>query len=77
MVDPGTLAQGRGRVEIEEETPVAGTVRLMTDEPIPVKSLDPASPLSERLQEIASRRPWVFPAVLLAGAALYLLLRSR
>ena len=68
---------GRGRVVLEEDAPVRGTVRLMTDEPIVVTSLDGAPSLRERVSDVATRRPWLFPAVLLTSAALYLVVRRR
>ena len=57
--------------------PVAGTVRLMTEEPIPAERLPVSGGgLSDLLIELRRRR-WLVPAVLLGLIALILLARRR
>jgi hypothetical protein len=58
------------------ERPVAGTVRLMTDEPLEWTD-DEHGPVRERVAEIVNRRPWILPAALLALGAAFLLFRRR
>jgi hypothetical protein len=56
--------------------PVAGTVRIMTEEPLEV-SPDPREDERAPWQRELRRRPWIVPAVLLGAAAAYFLLRRR
>jgi CBS domain-containing protein len=77
LMQAKTARSGRGKVTVDPERPVAGTVRLMTDEPIVVRSLEGEPPLGERLSELVRRRPWIAPAALLAVVAAYLVLRRR
>ena len=56
---------------------VAGTVRLMTDEPVEVPPLAQLDTLRQRWAYQVNRRPWIVPALLLGAAALLLLLRRR
>ena len=56
---------------------VAGTVQLMTDEPVVVPPLAQLETLRHRWTEELSRRPWIVPALLVGAAALVLLLRRR
>lgn len=60
----------------ENPRPVAGTVRIMTDEPLEVSSDPVSGALATGLRQL-NRRPWIVPAALLGGAALYFLLRRR
>lgn len=51
-----------------------GRILVVTPQPIPMETHP--SPTA-RVRVALSRRPWIFPAVLLGGAALYLLVRRR
>jgi hypothetical protein len=64
--------------EVEDERPrrVAGTVRLMTDDPFEVDE-DAETGLGQRLKTIAAEKPWVIPAVLLGIGVAFLVLRRR
>ena len=62
--------------EEQNPRPVAGTVRIMTDEPLEVSADPDSGGLAAGLRQL-SRRPWIVPAALLGGAALYFLLRRR
>ncbi len=57
------------------EAVVPGTIRLMTDEPLPVSAGRPA--VIERAAIMLNRRPWLVPAALVAAGVAYLLLRRR
>jgi hypothetical protein len=65
-------------VEDEEESPrpIAGTVRLMTEEPFQIDSDDDAG-IGRRLSSIAAKRPWVIPAALVGIGVAFLVLRRR
>jgi hypothetical protein len=65
-------------VEDEEDRPrpVAGTVRLMTEDPFEIDD-DADSGLSRRLSSIASKSPWVIPAALVGIGVAFLVLRRR
>jgi len=56
--------------------PVAGTVQIMTEEPLEV-SPDPYEDGRAPWMRALRRRPWIVPAALLGAAAAYLLLRRR
>lgn len=56
---------------------VAGTVQLMTEDPIEVPPLAELESLRQRWAYQVNRHPWIVPALLLGGAALVLLLRRR
>jgi hypothetical protein len=56
---------------------VAGTVQLMTDEPIEMPASAPLDSFREQWAYQVNRRPWIIPAALLAAGALVLLLRRR
>jgi len=56
---------------------VAGTVRLMTDEPVEVPPLSQLDSLRDRWSYQVNRRPWIIPAALLAVVAVVLLSRRR
>jgi hypothetical protein len=59
------------------ERPVAGTVRLMTEEPLEMPRNGRAEGIREQLSLIVNRRPWLVPAVLLGAGVAYLLVRRR
>lgn len=63
-------------VETDDSRPVAGTVRIMTEEPLSV-SPDPREDERAPWQRELRRRPWIVPAVLLGAAAAYFLIRRR
>src|SRR5580704_911001 len=65
-------------VEDEEDRPrpVAGTVRLMTEDPFEIDD-DADSGFGRRLSSIASKSPWVIPAVLVGIGVAFLVLRRR
>ena len=56
---------------------VAGTVRLMTDQPVEVPPLSDLEKLRHRWAYQINRRPWIVPTALLGAAAVVLLLRKR
>jgi len=60
----------------QDPRPVAGTVRIMTDEPLEVSADPDGGGFAAGFRQL-SRRPWIVPAALLGGAALYFLLRRR
>ena len=64
--------------EDDEEAPrrVAGTVRLMTEDPFEIDD-DADSGFGRRLSSIASKSPWVIPAVLVGIGVAFLVLRRR
>jgi hypothetical protein len=64
--------------DAEDERPrrVAGTVRLMTEDPFEIDQ-DAETGLGQRLASIATRRPWVIPAALLGIGVTFLVLRRR
>jgi uncharacterized protein involved in exopolysaccharide biosynthesis len=55
---------------------VAGTVRLMTEDPFEFEE-DVKVGLGQRLASITTRRPWVIPAALLGIGVAFLVLRRR
>ena len=57
--------------------PVAGTVRLLTDEQVEIPKDGSLAGLGQELSRIVNRRPWLVPAVLLGVATAYLLVRRR
>jgi hypothetical protein len=63
---------------VEDERPrrVAGTVRLMTEDPFEVEE-GAATGLAHRLKSIAAQKPWVIPAALLGIGVAFLVLRRR
>jgi hypothetical protein len=72
------LARHDDPVEDEEESPrrVAGTVRLMTEDPFEIDD-EADSGLGRRLSSIASKSPWVIPAALVGIGVAFLVLRRR
>jgi len=65
-------------VEGKEETPrrVAGTVRLMTEDPFEIDN-DTGTGIGRRLSSIAAKSPWIIPAALLGIGVAFLVLRGR
>jgi hypothetical protein len=63
---------------VEDERPrrVAGTVRLMTEDPFDVDE-GAKTGLAHRVKAIAARKPWVIPAALLGIGVAFLVLRRR
>jgi hypothetical protein len=61
-----------------EESPrrVAGTVRLMTEDPFEFDD-DPDTGIGQRLSSIAAKSPWIIPAVLVGIGVAFLVLRRR
>ena len=59
------------------ERPIAGTVRLMTEEPLEMPRDGHAEGLRQQLNLIVNRRPWLVPAVLLGAGVAFLLVRRR
>lgn len=55
---------------------VAGTVRLMTEDPFDIDDA-PASGLAQRVLKIATAKPWVIPAALIGIGVAFLVLRRR
>jgi hypothetical protein len=68
----------RDVAEGEEERPrrVAGTVRLMTEEPFEIDE-DAEAGIGQRVSAIVTRKPWVIPAALLGIGVAFLVLRRR
>ncbi len=64
--------------ESEHDRPlrVAGTVRLMTEDPFEVHG-EADSGLAKRLTTVVADRPWLIPAVLLGLGVAFLALRRR
>jgi hypothetical protein len=64
--------------EGEEGAPrrVAGTVRLMTEDPFEFDE-DAETGMRQRITAIATRKPWVIPAALLGIGVTFLVLRRR
>lgn len=64
--------------DVAEPAPVrvSGTVRLMTEDPIPVDELEGGGVWAATCRAI-SARPWLVPAVLLGLTSLVLLARRR
>ena len=64
--------------DAEDERPrrVAGTVRLMTEDPFELDE-EAETGLGRRLAAITTRRPWVIPAALLVIGVAFLVLRRR
>ena len=64
--------------EGEEERPrrVAGTVRLMTEDPFEIDE-DADTGIGQRLSAIATRKPWIIPAALLGIGVAFLVFRRR
>jgi hypothetical protein len=60
-----------------EESPrrVAGTVRLMTEDPFELD--EPDTGIGQRISAIAAKSPWVIPAVLVGIGVAFLVLRRR
>jgi len=65
-------------IDAEEERPrpVAGTVRLMTEDPFEIDE-DSGSGVGQRLSSIAAKSPWIIPAALLGIGVAFLVLRRR
>jgi hypothetical protein len=72
------LARHGDTVEGEEESPrrVAGTVRLMTEDPFEIDA-DAEAGIGQRLSSIAAKSPWIIPAVLVGIGVAFLVLRRR
>jgi hypothetical protein len=64
-------------VEGEEESPrrIAGTVRLMTEDPFEFD--DRESGIGQRLSSIAAKSPWIIPVALVGIGVAFLVLRRR
>jgi hypothetical protein len=62
----------------EEERPrrVAGTVRLMTEDPFEIDE-DSDSGVGRRLSSIAAKSPWIIPVALMGIGVAFLVLRRR
>lgn len=77
MSDEAGSYVGVSGEEAPGSAPVAGTVRLMTDEPLEVPRDGAIGGLGQEFNRIVNRRPWLVPAVLLGVAMAYLLVRRR
>lgn len=64
--------------ESEQDPPprVAGTVRLMTEDPFEIDD-GADSGLAKRVTTVVADRPWLIPAVLLGIGVAFLVLRGR
>jgi hypothetical protein len=71
------LAHPDEGVEGEEESPrrVAGTVRLMTEDPFEFD--DEGAGIGQRISSIAAKSPWIIPAALVGIGVAFLVLRRR
>jgi hypothetical protein len=71
------LAHHDETVEGEEESPrrVAGTVRLMTEDPFEID--DAGAGIGQRISSIAAKSPWIIPAALVGIGVAFLVLRRR
>jgi hypothetical protein len=65
-------------VDEEEERPrrVAGTVRLMTEDPFEIDENADGN-VGRRLSSIAAKSPWIIPVVLMGIGVTFLVLRRR
>ena len=65
-------------VDDEEERPprVAGTVRLMTEDPFEIDEHADGN-VGRRLSSIAAKSPWIIPVVLMGIGVAFLVLRRR
>jgi hypothetical protein len=65
-------------VDEEEERPrrVAGTVRLMTEDPFEIDESADGN-VGRRLSSIAAKSPWIIPVVLMGLGVTFLVLRRR
>jgi hypothetical protein len=61
-----------------EESPrrVAGTVRLMTEDPFEFGD-EPEAGIGQRISSIAAKSPWIIPAVLVGIGVAFLVMRRR
>jgi hypothetical protein len=77
MPTPEPLRHDDG-IEDAEESPrrVAGTVRLMTEDPFEFED-DADTGIGQRISSIAAKSPWVIPAVLVGIGVAFLVLRRR
>ena len=64
-----------GSAPADQRPQPTGSIRLMTDTPVPIDASEPALLAAARIQ--LSRRPWIAPAIVLGAAAAFLLLRNR
>jgi hypothetical protein len=64
--------------EGEDERPrrVAGTVRLMTEDPFEIDG-NADGGIGRRLSSIAAKSPWIIPAALVGIGVAFLVLRRR
>jgi hypothetical protein len=64
--------------EGEEETPrrVAGTVRLMTEDPFDIDET-PQGGVADRFAGLTTAKPWLIPVALMGIGVAFLLLRRR
>ena len=75
---PGvTLGKSMAETSETQAAPVAGSVKIMTEEPVELPEDTLVDDLLDGLSEQINRRPWVVPAAIAGGIALYLLLRHR
>jgi hypothetical protein len=68
----------RPTAEHHDDAPhrVAGTVRLMTEDPFDLDDASAAG-LGQRVLKIAAAKPWVIPAALMVIGVAFLVLRRR
>jgi len=78
MPNPEPARRDDPVVEEEEESPrrVAGTVRLMTEDPFEIDDAADAG-VGQRLTSIATKSPWIIPVVLMGIGVAFLVLRRR
>jgi hypothetical protein len=57
--------------------PVAGEVRLMTEEPIPASEVDGSGGVYAAVCRQLGRRPWLIPLALILGITVIVGLRRR
>jgi hypothetical protein len=65
-------------VEGEEESPrrIAGTVRLMTEDPFEIDD-EADFGVGQRISSIAAKSPWIIPVVLMGIGVAFLVMRRR
>ena len=75
---PTTQPERSDADDFEHDRPpqVAGTVRLMTEDPFEIDD-EAGAGLAKRLASIISDKPWIIPAVLLGIGVAFLVLRRR
>ena len=75
---PHQSREGSTTPRVTEETPrrVAGTVRLMTEDPFEVDETPPSG-MGQRFAGLTAAKPWLIPVALMGIGVAFLVLRRR